>query len=262
MAFSFNTPEEMIEFLKNSDEGKKVFDSATEGFIKPDQIQGLVKNRDDALKEKKDLKTKYDENVKKLEEFEEKFNKIEADYDIKLREELEKKANAQSENADNSDTIKQLNDFKALHSSKEKQWDREKNKLLSSIEEKEKNLEGLISKYNNTLITNSLNANFDEIGVAEEHRRLLKDAYRSRATIEVDEEGERSVMIIAEEGRLPIQEYFTSWAESKEAKYYIKAPINNGGGTTGGTGAYRGRDLVAEFNAAMLKQRLIAEQQK
>jgi hypothetical protein len=253
MAFSFNTPEEMVTFLKTDDEGKKVLEQVTSGYIKPEHIDGLVKSKESILAEKKKLKTDYDELVNKVQNYEEKFDKMESDYDIKLREELEKQTSQSDVN--NSDTIKQVNDLKTLLTTKERQWDREKEKISKSSESLSAELEALNKEYNTVLIENSLNRHFDEMNVKEEHRRLLKDAYRGRAVIELDADSKRDVLIIDGEGRLTASDYFSNWAESKEAKYYLKAPQNNGGGTSGGVNAYKGRDLAAEYNKAVAEGR-------
>ena len=255
MAFTFESPEDFTQFLTGTEEGKAIFKQLTADYIKPENIEGLVKNRDLIKKEKQQLKADYDAIVNKMKIQEEKFVNFDPEEYIKLKEEKENSLlNSQSEE-NNSDTEKQINDLKVLLSTKERSFTQQKEKILKDSEGIVGQLTAITNKYNDALIKNALASNFDEVGVAEEHRSILKAAFHGRAVIEVDEDGNHNILMRSEEGRLPIKDFFNSWAESKESKYYIKAPLNKGGGGNGSSNAYKGKDLQAEYRKAALEGR-------
>ena len=117
----------------------------------------------------------------------------------------------------------------------EKRFEAEKKKLEETINQKDNSINSITSQYHKMLIENSLNNALSEANVADAHKGLLKDAFRGRALVEINEldPNKRDILITTDEGRLPVTEYFKSWTESEAAKPYIKAKVPAGGGGSG-----------------------------
>lgn len=106
------------------------------------------------------------------------------------------------------------------------------------IAEQDAQIKNLIAGWDKEKIENTLTSEMDRINVQPKHKKLIKDAYRHRATVDEDDDGVgRSVWMLNESGaRISAAEFFDAFAQGEEGKSYIAAPQNTGGGSVGGRG--------------------------
>jgi len=92
-------------------------------------------------------------------------------------------------------------------------------------------------------------------GVKKEYMDFVKAKYLTQAKV-VEADGARKGQI----GDKDIDAFFGEWAKGEEAKHFIGAPANNGGGATGGGGgAGTGKTYTqAQINAMAPKERFAA----
>lgn len=107
-------------------------------------------------------------------------------------------------------------------------------KFTDQLSAKEQELAKTRTRLHQTMIGTELRAALDQVGVADEHRDLIYNAYRGRAKAE-ESDGMVAVVIESDDGlALAPTEFFRSWAATDQGKRYIKAPSNSGGSATGG----------------------------
>lgn len=233
---NFENPEGLIDFLKNNEEGKNIFQRILDNeYVKSSEIAGLVKNRDEIKDEKSRIKEKYLELEKKYNEIKEKTEEIDFEEYNRLKE-LEKSG------LENSENSVEITNLQLKLNNKEKIFTKEKEKLEKELKQKDIFLNELENSLNNTLIENELNANLSRIGVDDQHKPLLFDAFKHKSFVEKSELNGRAVYISEGEGSSSIKDFFDAWVVGESAKLYIKAPVVTGGGS-GGNAHFQGMDI-------------------
>lgn len=206
----------------------------------------LVVKKDELLKEKKTLQADF-------KEFKEKFEDVDLDDIAEMREKLEEYT---LNGGKNPDAVKMKEEFELLKKKQEVLWQKEIDKVKGELGAEKEEKSKLSVKFDSVLVDNELEKQFNDCNVAEQHRSILKQAFRGRATVELDELDNRIVHIKDEDGQvLPSKEFFKFWAESETSKPYVKAPVNTGGGDQGSskfrggaTKAYKDLDLTERTN--------------
>lgn len=74
--------------------------------------------------------------------------------------------------------------------------------------------------------------------VLDAHRGLLRDAFRSKAYVEVD--GDDRVIYMKDKGQdMPIADYFEYWKNLSDSKVYLEGDVPAGGGASGSKGGFK-----------------------
>lgn len=128
------------------------------------------------------------------------------------------------------------NDFIALQnendSLKTKMSETEKlyKETLKTTEKIQKQYEQESKFTHGLLVDNGLNDVLVKSGVS--NPAMLKAVKSMLASqVKIEAEGETRVAKI---GDKPLADYVSEWAKSEEGKYFVSAPVNNGGGSAGG----------------------------
>lgn len=101
-------------------------------------------------------------------------------------------------------------------------------KLQKDFEDKTGRAELLERQLNDTLKQGSISKALDKYNIDPVHKELILSAYLGKAEVEEDDSN-RSVLINTGDGlRLPVEEYFKTWADSENGKIYLRQPQNNG----------------------------------
>ncbi len=112
-------------------------------------------------------------------------------------------------------------------------------------------LDATVSGWYTEKIENTLNSELDRIDVLPKHKKLLKDAFRTRAEVLEDEDGVHSVLVTNENGlKVSAQDFFDAFAQSEDGKSYIASQPTGGGGAPGGKGT-RKVDYAQERSKAL-----------
>lgn len=173
--------------------------------------EGLKKNRDELKAEKLRLQ----EEMKR-------FDGIDPE---EVRKILDERKNAAEEEAKNKGQWQELLD------SKEKRWTGEREKLVSSYEEKITKLTGELHK---RMIDSELNAALDAVKVAAPLRNAAKAVLKAGVDVVEDvETGGYKVVARFGGDELDVVSRVKAWADSDEGQYFVEAPRNSGGGAQG-----------------------------
>ncbi|MCP4336483.1 MAG: hypothetical protein GY679_01370 [Mycoplasma sp.] len=253
MPYTFETIEEIRDFLTTDGEGKtlvKECAAATGEYADPTKVAGLEANKNKILKEKKDLQEKFKEIEDKTKKYEEILDNVNVEEYNRLKEDEQKWIASAKEAVALPELEKaHTNEINGLNSKLNTQaniYTKEKAKLQEEIEAKAKEVDRLNGTLNDLLIDNSLQEHLNNSNVSEEHRELLLEAFRGRASVEFDEFDMRQVFMkeSSTNAQIQIKDWFTAWATSETSKPYIKAPLNTGGGSRTGKG-YTRNDVIA-----------------
>lgn len=237
---TFESAEQVTDFLKTDEEGKRILTEITNGeYVKQADLGGLVQNKDKILEEKREMQKKYkeatDENTTlkaQIEELEKKLDVVdESEYTRLVEAEkvwLETKSKAKDGN-----TSDEINTLQTKINNIETTAKKKAESLEKIILDKNNEINSLTNSINNFTIEQGLIEQMNLAMIAEEHRPLMLDAFRGRASIELDDMGTRQVVMQDKisKGLLPITDFFTGWTNDDNNKRYIKAPNTTGGGS-------------------------------
>lgn len=178
-----------------------------------DGERGLVRTKDSLLSQVKALK----EKVKA-------FDGVDLGEYAEMQEELEQLRQKATTGNGGKESAEEL---RAME-------ERLTRKFSDQLSKKDEELGSVRKRLHTTLIGQELRSALEQVGVAEEHRDLIFNAFRNRAKAE-EIEGDVVVQLETPEGlALSPSEYFKDWSASDQGKRYIKAPVNSGGSATGG----------------------------
>ena len=226
------TKEEFQKFLEDP-ENKETFDAVVEslGYEKPDGIEGLKKNNQAILSEKKKIQAERDELKKKLDE-------VDMDEYIRLKK--------------SSGTNGQQSELDAKIA-----------KLSREIESERESKRSVTEKYHSRLIESEL-SNLLESNEYKTHKNALKQILRSRATVE--ESDGKDIFTIKDDDGISYtgSDYFKSvFPKTELGTQYKDQPINVGGGSraVGGSGGMK-KMSESEFNRLSPKDQAILMKSK
>ena len=227
--------EELKEYFE-SEEGKEFFETTLDGYakdkgyVKPEDVTGLVNKNRELLKKLKDAKEKSsvipEDKKKLLDILEEK--------DIFDSEELESAFETKSKESppESDKRIKRLE--KQL-----KDFEDEKN---NAIQKANAERQARINFQREAVLTKALKEN-------NVKPKLFKAAFAlfdSETKIEELEDGSINFVANSELG-LPINEHISEWSKTEDAQDFIQQPVNSGSG--GSLHNSKGRDMTkAEFD--------------
>ena len=246
---------EELEKLLESEDVQTVL---SEKYVLKNDVEKLEGKKNQILGEKKKIQEKNHELEQTLAQYKamsEKIGQLGFNPDEKFAEfiaSLEVKPEGDVEGTPHKDGTKLEDRLVIQQRTYEARLEALKESKDVRIKELEDTLRNTVSGWDAEKIENALNHELDRIDVLPTHKKILKDAFRSLAGIEEDEDGVRSVQIRTEDGlQVSAKEYFDAFAQSAEGKAYIAAPTTTGGGALGGKGTRNTVDFVAERNKAM-----------
>lgn len=231
------TAEEFKEFM-TSEDGKKVVNEtfrswATEkGYKSEDEIQGLVKKKDELLEKVARL------NRGQTTEQQRKVIELLADKGLDDPDKLSSIISGGKDNG-NDELERRL---KRLEAEKKE------------YEEKMKREHGLRV---NTVKESAINKALMDAGVKPEAFDMAKAYFSGVADIEESDDGKVSVIARDESGLGPsIDKFVSEWAKSERAKDFIRKPMNSGAGASGSNGG----DIRTAYTRDDLKDPKIAKE--
>ena len=200
-----------------------------------DQMTGLNKKKEELLGEKKALKQEYDDLVSKYSFFKE--NEVTQETYEQLLSDIETYKNTADEGTKEISEIKQER-YEAGKSSKEKELlpkierlQKDKDFLEQSLEDKKEQFNKFIIENKLREALNSMNIHYDQIWFKGLTSSVDYEIDESNGNIQI------SVPTQTEAGDIPLSDWAKFFPTTDIGKKMIKAPVNTGGGATGGTGA-------------------------
>lgn len=180
-------------------------------FLETEEAKQAIKDAAKSIAEEevKGLKSKNTELLGKIKSFQEQLDEIKT----------------AKENAENK-AIEQSGDIEKIKENLKSQFEKERDALLGKIRDKDSALHGL-------LIDNGLTDSLNKAGVAPQHIDVIKAYIKSTNKAEIIE-GDNG--LIAQMNGKPLTEFVSEWAQGDQAKQYIAAPNNTGGGANGANG--------------------------
>jgi len=187
-----------------------------------DDKQRLISKNKELIGEKRALQTK-------VKELESKSTEFDTDEFARLKQ-FEEETLAKGDNKINIEDIKSKVELK---------W---KNQLATKDAELEvlKNqLKGVNTSLEDMLVEQELEKQFATgKKVMDVHRSMLKVYFKSKVKVEVD--GDDRVVYIKDNGQeMPIADYFEFWKGTADAKTYLEADVNAGGGASGSKSGFK-----------------------
>ena len=127
------------------------------------------------------------------------------------------------------------------------------NKGLERYTQLEDSYNKIVNKYDNEKIENTINYYFEQTGVAECFKPVLKEAFKIKARAKYNDENDvRDIYFVKNENNVELEinpkEFFNEFANSEEGKIYIQAPRNAGGGAIGNTGSNKTTKKMSSEN--------------
>lgn len=204
---------DITEMLEDEETKQKVVDWAKEqGFRAPDEVEGLVKKKDELLdKLAKTKKSQMSEEQRRLLDT---IHELGYDSAEDLQAALSKQQQKKGE-----DTEKVDRDLKKMQKQFEElqdKYERERSTRLSIEKDR------------------AIDKAMDKAGIRPDARELARAYFDRKAQVEETDNG-ISVIAQDEEGLgPPIEEYIEKWAKSEQGKNYVQKPVNVGAGVAGG----------------------------
>jgi len=192
-------------FKDLSEEQRKVLIDKAETIT-----QGLKKNRDEILQEKESEELKRKEAQEELD----RINKEVEDAKQKLDE---------SERLKQIENAQKGKDFESWKKLSQESFEREKDELEKKSQENFNRAEKLLQEK----VDLTLSTAISKMNVSTEGFPGVQSLLRNRMTL-----SDKGAVLL--EGA-PLEEYLKTWADSDEGKFYIKAPLNGGSGSTSGS---------------------------
>lgn len=198
------------------------------------QMTGLNKKKEELLGEKKNLKAEYDKLVENYDYF--KRNEITQESYEQLLSDLETYKNTADEGTKEISEIKQER-YEAGKSSKEKELLPKIERLEKDKEFLETSLEDKKQQFNHFIVENKLRETLNQMNI--HYDQIWFRGLISSVDYEIDEttgDIQISVPTQTEAGDIPLNDWAKFFPTTDLGKKMIKAPVNTGGGATGGTG--------------------------
>lgn len=206
-----------------------------QGYKAPDEVEGLVKKKDELLQKVSRLNRETTS--------EEQRNILEAINELGI---------------ESADDIKQLVSDKAGKKSGEsnEEYERRLKRLQKEAEQYKQNYESEHSKRLGYAKENAIVRALKEAGVKDNAFDL---AYAYFDRIAEVEDGDNGATVIAKDSEglgPPIEKYISEWAKSDAARDYIRKPVNKGAGVDGAPQQESGARVMTldEFNRLEPKQ--------
>jgi len=196
------------------------------GYKKKEEIEGLQKNRDVVLKEKKKLQLQFENAEAEKKELEERLAELE---DIKAERDREL-VDTTSGKFDDVEISKVIEKRIAAE---QKKYDRELEKYKKNNENLISTLDKFKQKHYNDFVTRKVETALDKIDVHPVHKSLLTEHLVRKAKWDVSEDNlDVSSIHITDDSGIPmdLSDYLKNFSQSDEFKYYRKQPDNTGGG--------------------------------
>jgi hypothetical protein len=262
-----DSPEQVRDFLKNDEIGQTIFKEVAgiNKYIAEPVYIGLETNKNQILKEKKELQENYRTLKEEYENLKVKHGELEKELDTvdkeeynRLKAEKDKWLENQGKLKDDSVLSNEITTLKSKITTNENIAKKKYEEFEKVIKEKDTAIKELTTAIDNHLISQTLNNQMDQAMINEEDRVVLFDFFRSRASIEVDEFGKKRVVMTDWKDPnivLPDSDFFTAWTNEDSNKRYIKAPDHTGGGSGTIGGVFGGANLDE-----LKKQHAIARQ--
>jgi len=198
------------------------------------ETAGLVENKTKILNEKKRLQESHEGLQNELSSIKSMYNEL-----------LEEKKRNNLKDSGSSEEFVEL----------QMKFDNATNDLKSlqaKLEEANAEKDTIIGKHQKTLLDSAILKGLDSVKVKSESKDVLLSYFTSRASVRNDD-GEYNVVMTGDDGiqKAP-NDFIKSWSETEQAKMYIQAPINGGGGAKGGhgTGDYSKLSLTEKMKLA------------
>ena len=190
-------------------------------FKTTEDISGLEKNRNDLLGQNKKLRDRIksspdlDDEKKKMLDFLEKSSIIDA-------EDLESSLTSKSDDVKSSAELARLKKALEVHQSKASE-------LTAALESERK---GRM----NDAVKIKLSQELGKVDfTTNEVREIFLERFLGKAQAELTEDGQLNVFD-STDGVTPISEAIASWSKTDNAKPFLKATVNSGGGAGSGQG--------------------------
>jgi hypothetical protein len=198
-----------------------------------DDKQRLIAKNKDLIAEKRTLQ----EKVKSLEEQVGKF-------DV---EEFKRLQKFEEDTIASGDTKVNIEDIK---SKVELKWKNQLGVKDQELEALKAQLNSVNGELENLLVDQELDKQFvSGKRVIEAHRPMLKVFFKSKVKVEKD--GDDRVVYIKDNGQeLPIADYFEFWKGTADAKTYLEADVNTGGGASGSKSGFKTKKPWKEMSPA------------
>jgi len=187
-----------------------------------DEKQKLIAKNKELIGEKRSLQ----EKVKNLEEQVNGFD----------TEELERLKQFEADTLAKGDNKVNIEDIK---SKVELKWKNQLSAKEKELEDAKNHLTAVNSKLEDMLVDQELEKQFTTgKKVIDAHRPMLKVFFKSKVKVETD--GDDRVVYIRDNGQeLPIADYFEFWKGTADAKTYLEADVNTGGGASGSKNGFK-----------------------
>lgn len=215
-----------IEDLGNEENAEVIKNFIAEsGYVAKTELEGLKKNKDIILKEKKQQQTLADELKSKNEELEAKLFDLEEQVNVTLDEGVVE------------DGAKLLDDkskaFERKLEIERRKADKEIQKITDNNSLLQKDLDTFRKNHYNDLVRRKIEGELDKIDVSSIYKNFLVNDFISRAKYEVSEDGYNVSSISIEDSdgvSIDMADSMKSFSQSENFRHFQKQPDSSGGG--------------------------------
>lgn len=202
------------------------------GYVAKDEIEGLKKNKDLLLKEKKKQQTLVEQLKADKEELEAKLMDMEEQINIAI----EGQDDPDNGDPHKTDRVKQdlTKGFEKKLEIERRKYEREMKKLAESNSSLNNTLDTFKKNHYNDLVRRKIENGLGKIGVSDIHRKLLVNDFMNRVQYDISDDGYSvsTITITDDESGLPVDmgESLKAFSQSENFKFFQKQPDSSGGG--------------------------------
>ena len=197
-------------------------------LAEPDAVDKINQRVSEQIKGLKQNRQKVFEQNAKLRERLSAFEDVTPDELQELRE-FREKAEQERQRAE-QEKLNANQELKQAHEKWQRETAQQIEKVQTEAQTQLKQLQEENERLRNSVIDDRLKVALANVGVTKES--LLKGAYRIlRDQIKFDDENQ-PVYVLDEYSSVPLKEGVLKWSQTDEAKDYISAQVNGGGGAT------------------------------
>lgn len=123
---------------------------------------------------------------------------------------------------------------------------------MSESEKMKKALEAENGYVSRLLVDNGLNDALVKVGVKPEFTKAVKSMLEKQ--VQLKQDGENRLAVVGDKA---LADYVSEWSKSDDGKHFVAAPLNSGGGSTGGGNAKANTNQVSrtKFDAMSQSER-------
>lgn len=219
---------ELKEFL-GTDEGKAAFTEA--GYRDSESIAGLENKKNELLGK-----------VKRNQEDKQKIIDVYKKYDIIDEKDLAEKLGTISKSkANETELEKAMRRIEIIEKTANEANER------ASLEKSRR----ATSEKKAQIITALKEAHVNDVSL-----EVLESFFSGITEVEEDESGKISVIVQSDDGQSPLKSYIKDWSKTEQAKSFIRAPGNSGGGASGSSTGSEQSDNLEEIAKLPEEQRI------